>query len=212
MNSDGLGQGRFAPSSWAQVTDLIARAPLAWIVSRAGAGISATPLPLRARVDGDGRLVRLDGHFARSNPQTNALREDPGALILFMGVGGYISPSWMNDRTQAPTWTYESLQIRAELELFDDPLRLCTSIDDLVEGHEAGRPNRWSVQEMGERYERLSQAIVGFEARILGIEAKFKLGQDERADVLEDILAGLAATGCSDLAAAIDGANQHRRR
>lgn len=211
MNTDELGQGRFAPRSWAEVTNLIARAPLAWIVSRAGDRMAATPLPLRARVDGEGKLVRLDGHFARSNPQLNALREDPRALILFMGMGGYISPSWMDDRTQAPTWTYESLRIHAQLELFDDPSRLRASINDLVDGAEAGRPNRWSVQEMGERYDRLSQAIVGFEARILGIDAKFKLGQDEREDVLEDILAGLAGAGCNDLATAISGANRHRR-
>jgi transcriptional regulator len=211
MITDELGQGRFAPRSWAEVNDLIARAPLAWIVSRGGERLAATPLPLRARLDAEGRLVRLDGHFARSNPQVNALREDPRALILFMGVGGYISPSWMDDRTQAPTWTYESLQIHAKLELFDDPSRLRASIDDLVDGNEAGRPNRWSVQEMGERYDRLAQAIVGFEARDLEINAKFKLGQDERDDVLEDILTGLAATGRDDLADAIGAANRHRR-
>jgi transcriptional regulator len=127
-----------------------------------------------------------------------------------MGVGGYISPSWMEDRTQAPTWTYESLQIHAQLELFNDPARLRASIENLVEGHEAGRPNRWSVDEMGGRYNRLSQAIVGFEARVLDINAKFKLGQDERDDVLQDILAGLTATGRHDLAEAIGGANKNR--
>jgi predicted FMN-binding regulatory protein PaiB len=211
MNSNEPGQGQFAPRSWAEVSDLIVRAPLAWVVSRVGSRLAATPLPLRARVNAEGKLVRLDGHFARSNPQANAIREHPHALILFMGVGGYISPSWLNDRTQAPTWAYESVQINAELELFDDPARLRASIDDLVEGNEAGRPNRWSVQEMGERYDRLCQGIVGFEAHTLEINGKFKLGQDERRDVLGDILSGLATSGRDDLAEAISRANEHRR-
>ena len=210
MNADGLGEGRFAPRSWDEVTDLIARAPLAWIVSQAVTGTVATPLPLRARVDEQGRPVRLDGHFARSNPQVDALRDDPRATILFMGLGGYISPSWMKDRTQAPTWAYESLRIKAELALFDDPARLRASIEDLVQANEAGRPRPWSAQEMGDRYDRLSRGIVGFEARVLEISAKFKLGQDERVDVLEDILAGLAATGRGDLNAAIKAANRDR--
>ncbi len=79
-----------------------------------------------------------------------------------------------------------------------------------MQANEAGRPRPWSAQEMGDRYDRLSRGIVGFEARVLEISAKFKLGQDERVDVLEDILAGLAATGRGDLNAAIKAANRDR--
>jgi predicted FMN-binding regulatory protein PaiB len=210
MTLDRPGEGRFAPPSWTEVADLIARAPLAWVVSGSNGAMAATPLPLRARVDKAGRLVRLDGHLARSNPQVESLRRDPNALILFMGLNGYISPSWMNDRTQAPTWTYESLQVQAELELFDDPARLRASLEDLVGAQEAGRPGRWALDEMGGRFDRLSRSIIGFEARVAGVDAKFKLGQDERPDVLNDILVGLAATGLGDLADAVSAANRDR--
>jgi transcriptional regulator len=206
----GFGSGIFAPRSWAEVVELIQAAPLAWVVSSGGAGFAATPLPLRPRTDDEGRLVRLDGHLARANPQVAALRQDPRVLILFMGVGGYISPSWMHDRTQAPTWTYASVQVQAELELFEDPDRLRASLDDLVGANEAGRPNAWAIDEMGARYERLGRGIIGFEARVLKVAAKFKLGQDERDDTFGEILTGLGDTGQDALAHWITRFNPHR--
>jgi transcriptional regulator len=54
---------------------------------------------------------------------------------------------------------------------------------------EAGRPNPWSIAEMGERYARLRTAIVAFEAHVRRLEHRFKLGQDERPDVYTEILA-----------------------
>jgi transcriptional regulator len=207
---DNFGSGTFAPRSWTEVVELIRAAPLAWIVSNGDGGFAATPLPLRPHLDEAGRLVRLDGHFARANPQVEALRKDPRALILFMGVGGYISPSWMADRTQAPTWTYASLQVEAELELYEDPARLRASLDDLVGANEAGRPKAWAIDEMGPRYHRLELGIIGFEARVLKVAGKFKLGQDERDDTFPEILAGLHDDGRGELAGWIAKFNPHR--
>src|SRR5688572_15183923 len=73
----------FAPASEAQVIRLIEEHPLAWVVSHGSDTFAATPLPLRAVVNAQGNIERLVGHFARSNPQVQALRHDPRALILF---------------------------------------------------------------------------------------------------------------------------------
>ena len=48
---------------------------------------------------------------------------------------------------------------------------------------------------MGERYQRLVTAIIGFHAHILERRVKFKLGQDERDSEYADITAALAAGG-----------------
>ena len=48
---------------------------------------------------------------------------------------------------------------------------------------------------MGERRDRLSANVVGFEARVIRANARFKLGQDERDDVFADILAGMSTSG-----------------
>src|SRR3989454_12436337 len=90
----------------------------------------ATLLPMLP-VEVDGRLERLMGHFARSNPQVQLLQAQPRALILFLGVHGYISPSWTADRTQAPTWNYASAQFDTDIEFFEDPAAIEAHLRDL---------------------------------------------------------------------------------
>ncbi len=178
--------------------------PLAWVTSGHGANQVSAPhatlLPIQAKTDAHGRLVGLVGHFARHNPQVEALRRQPQAQFLFLGPHGYISPSWMADRSQAPTWNYASVRCVATVHFHDDGRRLRDEIRALVDSQEAGRTGQWGVDDMGERYERLARAIVGFEARIDDVQGKFKLGQDERTDVFEDIVRGLAAQPGGDAA------------
>jgi predicted FMN-binding regulatory protein PaiB len=181
------------------VARLIHRQPFGWIVCGAGDQARATVLPLRPVFDAERRIVRLQGHMARGNPQAAALREHPTALILLLGPHGYVSPSWMADRTQAPTWNYASAQFLVDVTLVEDAEGLQAHLRDLVGAMEAGRPNAWSVDEMGARYESLARRIVGFDARVVETRARFKLGQDERDDVFADILGGLEHEGASEL-------------
>lgn len=194
------GPKKYAARSEADILDLVRRNPFAWVVS-AASGFAATPLPLRPELDDNGRLVGLVGHFARSNAQVGQLRAHGRALILFMGPHAYVSPSWMADRTQAPTWNFAAAAFACMLELFEDAPGIEAHLRDLIDAHEAGRPNAWSMGEMGPRYANLSRGVVGFRAVIQHRKAVFKLGQDERADVFPDILAGLDMTGEPNLAA-----------
>ena len=190
---------RFAPASEAQVIRLIEEHPLAWVVSHGSDIFAATPLPLRAVVNAQGNIERLVGHFARSNPQVQALRHDPRALILFLGPHGYISPSWMHDRTWGPTWNYASAQFVVDIEFWSDPAKLDWQLQDLIGAMERGREKAWSSAEMGPRYQQLAQYIVGFDAHIRARRAKFKLGQDERDAIFADILAALRKSGAEEL-------------
>jgi transcriptional regulator len=201
--------GRYAPATPGDVLRLAETAPLAWMVSPDP--FAATPLPLRARTDAAGGLIRLDGHLARRNPQLEILRRHPVAWVLFLGPNGYVSPSWMADRTQAPTWNYAALAVRARLRLIEDPAGVGASLQDLAGAHEAGRPRAWSPAEMGARFAALAQGVVAFEAEILDARPVFKLGQDERDDVYADILAGLQADGAAVLADWMRAANPGRR-
>lgn len=185
----------FAARCPGDVADLARAHPLAWLVSHGGGGLLATPLPLLVHTDADGRLSALEGHFARSNPQVAALRADPQALLLWMGPQGYVSPSWMADRTQAPTWNYASAQCRVRITFDDDDAALCAHLQALVAAHEAGRTAAWQPAEMGARYATLAARIVAFRAEPVDLRERFKLGQDERHDVYADILGGLQRSG-----------------
>ena len=199
---------KFDPKSPDDVARLMDENPLAWIVSRGAGGPAATVLPVRAVTGEEGRIVALRGHFARANPQLAGLRADPRALILTLGPHGYISPSWMADRAQAPTWNYASAWFDTELTFFEEPAKLEALLRDLVGVMEDGRDDAWSIDAMGARYEMLSRGIVGFEARVVQSTPRFKLGQDERDDVYADITAGLAAEGRDALLAWMERFNR----
>ena len=191
----------FAPKSEEQVLRLVHSHPLAWVLSLDAGGFCATPLPLRPRVDADGRIEALEGHMGRSNPLCAALRRDARALILFSGPQGYISPSWVSNRTWAPTWNYAVVQFLVTIAFDENPARLDAHLNDLAEAMEQGRPNAWHPSEMGARYDTLKRMIVPFEARVVEQRAKFKLGQDERDGQFAEIADGLARTGMDELLA-----------
>lgn len=191
----------FAPKSDEQVLRLVLSHPLAWVVSLDGGGFRATPLPLRPRVGPGGRIEALEGHMARSNPQRAALEHDGRALLLFSGPQGYISPSWVSDRTWAPTWNYAVVQFIVTLAFDETPARLDAQLQDLVGAMEQGRPGAWQTSEMGARYETLKRRIIPFVATVVEQRARFKLGQDERDSVFAEISEGLGRSGSDALLA-----------
>lgn len=197
---------RFSPRSDADLLRLVRQQPLAWVVSGSVAEDSfrSTLLPILAETAADGRIVRLVGHFARSNDQYKLLMQDPKAVMLVLGTNGYISPSWMQDKTQAPTWNYASAQFFVDVEFFEQPEAIETHLRELVDTMEkqttrASSAAAWQVADMGARYASLSRGVIGFRAKIRKVRAKFKLGQDERDDVFADIMRGLSQAGHTDL-------------
>ena len=194
-----MTDGRYRPRSPDDVRRLLLDHPLAWLVTAVGGDFHATTLPLRPVFDAAGEVEALIGHFARSNPHLQAVAEVPRALALFLGPHGYVSPSWLTDRTQAPTWTYASARFLVDVTLTDDEASLDRLMRDLVGAMEADRPDAWRIEEMGPRYRRLSRGVVGFRAAVLDRRPRFKLGQDERPDVFPEILEGLGRDGREDL-------------
>jgi transcriptional regulator len=189
----------FAARSEQDVEQLVLSQPLSWVVSGSGADFRATLLPLRPEVDANGALVRLVGHFARSNDHARLLQQNPQARILTLGAHGYISPSWIHDKTWAPTWNYASAQFSVDLDFFEAPGEIEAHLRDLVDAMEAGRRGAWNIDQMGPRYHSLSRGVIGFRAHVREIRAKFKLGQDERDAVFSDIAAALQRTQQGEL-------------
>jgi len=191
----------YQPKSAQEIERLVGTNPFGHVIS-SGAGIPvATALPLLLEHSDDGDF--LIGHFAKVNPQVDLLRSCPRALVVFMGVNGYVSPSWMTDRSQAPTWNYETVHFEADFQFDSSPLATRYALERLVAHVESERPSAWCIEDMGARYERLAGAVIAFRAKITATHAKFKLGQNERPDVYDEILSGLERNGGHDLAAAM---------
>jgi transcriptional regulator len=164
----------------ADLRDLIADYPLAWVVARGSS--TASLLPLLGEYDGEGRLVSLLGHMGRRNALFATLAADPAATILFNGPNAYVSPDHAERRDWGPTWNYAQATVAAEVTFL--PEAGDEALARLVDAMERGR---WTHEELGARYAGMAQAIVAFRARVTGVEARFKLGQDEAPEVFEAI-------------------------
>lgn len=168
---------KFAPRSEADLLRLIAEYPLAWVVSQGAEGFGATPLPLLPETDESGRIVALFGHFARSNPHVAMLQASPAATVLFSGPQGYISPEPISQPAWAPTWNYAIAQFDALIEFV--PHENDAALRRLVAVMETNGKVPWTVERMGERYDRMLPHIVAFRAHVRTTRGRFKLGQDE---------------------------------
>jgi len=186
---------RYAARTQDDVLRLLAAHPLAWLVSCGGEDAAFTPLPLRAECGANGTLVALRGHLAKRNPHVGRLRRDGRAQALVMGPQAYVSPSWLDDRTQAPSWNYAAVAFDLEVTVSSDEGDIRTELEALTAQMESGRPHAWSLDEMGERYARLASGVVALRGSVLEARATFKLGQDEARHDFAQLLAGLEAGG-----------------
>lgn len=172
----------YAPRGPADVGQLIAEYPLAWVIS---AGFHSSPLPLIAETDDQGAVVALFGHCALRNALVADFRADPRGLILFNGPSGYVPTRLLSKPDWAPTWNYAVLRFTVEVEFVGSETR--DAIEQLVERMEGGD---WSTASLGPRYEKMLDQIIAFRAHVRSAEHSFKLGQDESAEGFAEIVAG----------------------
>jgi len=168
-------------------------------------------------LDRDRRV--LQGHVARANPiweRFVGANGSGGALVVFAGPHGYVSPSWYTSRDQVPTWNYAVVHVEGTGELVEDPAALRAMLGRLVQDNEAGPGGAeaaiWSIDELTpETYDRLSQAIVGFEVTIERLVGKFKLSQNRKPDDRDGVLRALDARASADDAALASFMRAHGR-
>jgi transcriptional regulator len=174
--------GPYEPRGAADIAQLIAEYPLAWLVSR---DFHASPLPLIAERDGSGAVVALLGHCALRNRLVGDFRADPRGLVLFNGPSGYVPTSLLSKPDWAPTWNYAVLRFTVEVEFVGEETR--DAIEQLVAKMEG---SAWSTASLGPRYNRMLDQIIAFRAHVRSAEHRFKLGQDESPQGFAEIIAG----------------------
>jgi transcriptional regulator len=181
----------FRPTD-AEIRALLDHLDAADLITATDEGLLSTFLPLIFEPAGSspeaGELGRLMGHVARNNRQWKVPAVGD-ALVIVRGPEAYISPAWYATKREhgrvVPTWNYITAHIHGRLVVHEDPAWLERNVRALVDRHEAGRGDPWSVDDAPRPYvEGQLRAIVGVELRIGRIEAKLKLSQNRsRADV-----------------------------
>ena len=181
--------------------ELLARAPLADLVTNGPDGLIATPLPLLFEPD-RGPHGTLLGHVARNNPHWRAAADPPSqapdSLVILRGPDAYISPTWYASTAAhgrvVPTWNYLTVHAHGHLIAHDDAAWTFEVVRRLTEHFEDGFTPPWTVDDPPPRFiDGQLKAIVGIEIVLTSIEAKYKLGQNRTAEDVAGAVRGLDA-------------------
>jgi transcriptional regulator len=208
--------GRFAVADpTALLAELAAQVP-ATLVTLGADGLRASILPMLFDAE-DGSQGVLRGHLARPNPQWRDVSPDVEALAIFNGADAYVSPSWYEEKRLTgkvvPTWNYTTILVHGILTLRPEPEWLLGHVRRLVERHEAGRVEPWSIDDAPPGYADIQvRAIVGLELEISRIEAKRKLSQNRSAGDVDGVVAGLANGSARERAVAEEMRKEGSRR
>ncbi|ESZ30265.1 FMN-binding negative transcriptional regulator [Mesorhizobium sp. L2C084A000] len=172
----------FAPLSRDEVFGLIEAAAFATVVTAGPQGLVVSHLPFVLDRD-RGENGTLVSHLARANPHSTLISEGRETAAIFHGPHGYISPSWYPRnpvRDSAPTWNFAVVHCHGRPVPLDDHAT-ARHLLQLVDVLQKDRDDRWRMRELGPGgMERRIPGIIGFDLPIERLEAKFKMGQDER--------------------------------
>jgi transcriptional regulator len=198
--------GRFTVPDPAAVLAELSRHVPATLVSFGSEGFRTSILPMLFHA-AEGKNGFLRGHLARANPHWRALLADGHAIAIFNGADAYISPTWYEEKRLTgkvvPTWNYATVVVHGAVVTHEQVDWLVPHVRELVDRHEAGRPEPWSIDDAPPGYiETMARAIVGLEFRIERIDAKRKLSQNRGAADIAGALAGLSHGSATERATA----------
>ncbi|MEP7453620.1 FMN-binding negative transcriptional regulator [Phyllobacterium sp. SB3] len=202
----------FSALSRENIFELIERAMFATVVTNGPDGPVASHLPiiLDKTRGAHGTLIT---HLARANEHSSLILEGLPTLVIFHGPHGYISSSWYPAqpvRDSAPTWNFAVVHAHGRPVLLDEA-GLVRHLIQLVDILEKGREKRWQLKELGAGgMGRRLPYIIGFEVPVDRLDAKFKMGQDER---LYDTRSAIEALDGIDpeLSNLMERSNAHRK-
>lgn len=170
----------FQPHDPAELFDLVDCVVLGTLVTAHDGGVAISHPVFMA----DRARNRLVSHVALANDHVRFLRQGLPSVAILMDGGSYISSSWYPaalQRDSAPTWNFMVAHFHGRPEIMSEAAT-ARHLSQLVTHMERGRPEAWSMGELGPGgLERRLPHIVGYELPIECSEARFKLGQDERA-------------------------------
>ncbi len=168
------------------------------LITAYDSGIDAHHVPFLLDCGDDESLGILQCHVARKNGVWQRLVDGGRVLAVFQGSDAYISPSWYPTKAEhgrvVPTWNYLAVHAEGSARTVEDPAWLHRHLHQLVDRHESGMKEPWSMDDAPSDYTgRLMQAIVGIEITIEVLTGKLKASQNQPERNRKGVKAGLEA-------------------
>jgi transcriptional regulator len=167
----------------------------ATLVTGDAGALHATHLPLTVEEHGDGpdAPIMLRGHLARANPQAHLLEAGGEHLAIFQGPHAYVSAAHYTAVENVPTWNYTAVHAYVTAQALTRQADKLGTLQALVAATEPAYQAQWDS--LPQRYrDGMLNGIVAFEARVVRLEAKFKLSQNRSRADQEQVADGLAAS------------------
>jgi transcriptional regulator len=182
-----------------RIRELVARFPLATLVTRGDDSISANHIPLLLEPDRGAHGV-LIGHVARANDLWRPGNHEGESLAIFQSWDAYISPNWYASKAEThevvPTWNYATVHVYGTLTIHDDEKWLRGVVGKLTRAMETAQPRPWKMADAPRAYiDTMLASIVGIKLSTTRILAKTKASQNRTDQDAEGAARGLESTG-----------------
>jgi transcriptional regulator len=139
----------------------------------------------------DDKLV-LVSHFAKANPQSDAVFEEP-SLVIFTEPHAYISPSNYEKDLNVPTWNYLAVHAYGKATLIDDKAEVTKLLEKMIGFYEASYLKQWA--QLPDDYKfKMMNGITAFEIVVEDIQGKKKLSQNRTEVERENIIKSLSGS------------------
>lgn len=171
------------------IREFIIKTGLATLITMNNNYPIATHTPIELEYDKNGNKM-LRGHIAKANPQSEILKTEPKALVIFQSpIQHYISSSWY-EKPNAPTWNYMSVHLYGKISIIKGK-ELWESVNRLTKRHEKISKCPVSLETLPNNVQDMLKGVTGFEILIEKIEASFKLSQNRNEKDIKSIITEL---------------------
>jgi transcriptional regulator len=174
-----------------EVKRLIRENPWATMVSTTATGLVASHYPVVLEEDADG--ISIVSHVGRPDETLHELGQHE-MLVIIQGPHGYISPGWYGNDELVPTWNHVTAHLYGKPEILSDDENFRV-LDDLVDHFEKRMPEPVTIMLDEEGSRRIAKGTVGMRLRVTRFDARLKLSQNKKPEVLERIIEALEGDG-----------------
>ncbi len=168
----------------AEVKRLIRENPWATIVSSTQAGLVASHYPVVLEESEPG--ISIVSHVGRPDEQAHELGSRE-VLVIIQGPHGYISPGWYDADPAVPTWNHVTAHLYGTPEILSDDENYRV-LGDLVDYFEDRMPQPARLEYNAEYAKRIAVGTVGFRLRVTRFDARHKLSQNKKPEVVATII------------------------
>lgn len=171
-----------------EVKRLIRENPWATFVSPTAGGLVASHYPVLLDEE-DREGISILSHFGRPDEVTHELGRHE-VLVIIQGPHDYVSPSWYEPGDLVATWNHVTAHLYGVPEILSDEenYQVLSRLTDHFEQHYPGG-RRLAEDEQSTR--RTAKGTVGLRLKAARFDARAKLSQNKKPDVVERIVSQL---------------------